>query len=89
MDFEWDPNKARINKAKHDVTFEEATEVFADRHSSTVADPDHSDYEERFLIFGRTRQGRSIVVAFTDRSDRMRLISARQMTRRERQAYEQ
>ncbi|MDZ7841906.1 MAG: BrnT family toxin [Gammaproteobacteria bacterium] len=89
MDFEWDPNKARRNKAKHGVTFEEGAEVFGDQYSSTVADPDHSHDEERFLIFGRTRQGRYVVVAFTDRGDRIRLISARQMTRREREAYEQ
>ena len=89
MNFEWDPNKARSNKAKHDVTFEEATEVFGVQHPSTVADPDHSHDKERFLIFGRTRPGRYLVIAFTERSDRIRLISARQMTRRERQAYEQ
>ena len=88
MDFEWDPNKARRNKAKHGVTFEEGTEVFGDQHSSTVADPDHSDDEERFLIFGRTRRGRYAVVAFTEIDERIRLIS-RQMTRREREAYEQ
>ena len=67
MDFEWDPNKARRNKAKHGVTFEEGTEVFGDQYSSTVADPDHSHDEERFLIFGRTRRGRYVVVAFTEK----------------------
>lgn len=89
MDFEWDPDKARSNKAKHSVTFEEGTEVFGDQRSSTLADPDHSHNEERFLIFGRTRQDRHVVVAFTERGDKIRLISARQMTLREREAYEQ
>ena len=89
MDFEWDPKKARENQSKHDVGFEEATEVFGDELSSTVLDPDHSMEEERFVIFGRTRQGKYLVVAFTERSGRIRLISARPMTRRERSAYEQ
>lgn len=89
MDFEWDSNKASRNKVKHGITFVEASEVFADQYSSTVADPDHSHDEERFLIFGKSRQGRYVVVAFTERGDRIRLISARQMTRREREAYEQ
>mgnify|MGYP003467059738 FL=1 len=89
MEFEWNPAKARDNEAKHKVSFYEATEVFADHLSSTVPDPDHSLDEERFVIFGQTLQGRYLVVAFTDRSGRLRLISAREMTRRERQAYEQ
>jgi len=89
MDFEWDPDKARRNKAKHGVSFEEGTEVFGDEYSSTVSNPDHSLDEERFPIFGRSRQGRCIVVAFTERGDGIRSISARQMTLQERQAYEQ
>ena len=89
MDFEWDRKKALANERKHDVSFEEAAEVFADELSSTVADPDHSQEEQRFVIFGRTRAGRPLVVAFTERSDRIRIITARQMTRRERRAYEQ
>ena len=89
MEFEWDPAKARDNEAKHSVTFREATEVFADPLSSTALDPDHSLEEERFVIFGKTLRDRYLVVAFTERSGRLRIISARQMTRRERQAYEQ
>ena len=89
MEFEWDPAKARDNEAKHGVNFLEATEVFADSLSSTAADPDHSLDEERFVIFGRTLGDRYLVVAFTERGGRLRIVSARQMTRRERQAYEQ
>ena len=88
MNFEWDSKKARENEAKHGVSFEEAAEVFADEHSSTVADPDHSYGEERFLIFGQTQRQRSLVVAFTERGDRIRIVSAREMTRQERKAYE-
>lgn len=88
MDFEWDPTKARENEVKHGIRFLEAMEVFADDHSSTIADPDHSVDEDRFVIFGRSQWDRCLVVAFTDRGGRIRLISARQMTRRERQKYE-
>ena len=89
MDFEWDRKKALANQRKHDVSFEEAAEVFADALSSTVVDPDHSQEEQRFVIFGQTLAGRLLVVAFTERNDRIRIITARQMTRRERRAYEQ
>ncbi len=73
---------------KHGVTFLEASEVFDDDHSSTVRDPDHSTDEERYLIFGMNKQGKHLVVSYTGRGDRIRLISARQMTARERRAYE-
>lgn len=86
--FEWDPGKARENEQKHGVTFLEASEVFDDEHSSSVRDPDHSLDEERHLIFGISKQGRHLVVAYTERAVRIRLISARQMTSRERKAYE-
>ncbi len=89
MEFEWDPAKAQANEAKHKVSFAEATEVFVDNRSSSALDPDHSVDEERFVIFGRTLKDRYLVVAFTDRGAKLRLISAREMTRRERQAYEQ
>ena len=89
MDFEGDPEKAAANEPKHGVAFEEATEVFADDYSSTVADPDHSAEEERSLIFGVTKAGRPLIVSFTDRGDRIRIINARPMTPSERRAYEQ
>ena len=89
MDFEWDEKKATANEHKHGVTFQEAAEVFGDDHSTTVPDPDHSVEEERFIIFGRSSAGRGLVVSFTERDGRIRLISARSMTPRERRAYGQ
>jgi uncharacterized DUF497 family protein len=89
MDFEWDSEKARSNELKHRVTFVQASEVFADDYSLSVPDPDHSHDETRFLIFGKSREGRCLVVSYTERNDRIRIISARQMTRAERRAYEQ
>ena len=87
--FEWDPEKARDNVQKHGVTFPEASEVFDDDHSSSVQDPDHSVDEARYLIFGVSKQGKYLVVSYTERGDRIRLVSARQMTSRERRAYEE
>jgi uncharacterized DUF497 family protein len=89
MQFEWEPDKARANEVKHGVTFAEATEIFADSLSSTVADPDHSEFEERFVIFGMSSTNRCLVASFTERGDRIRIISARTMTRQEQAAYEQ
>lgn len=89
MEFEWDSHKARKNLRSHSVSFPEATEIFGDELSSTVPDPDHSEGERRYLIFGQTLAGRHLVAVFTERADRIRLISARRMTRRERKAYEQ
>lgn len=74
MEFEWDPDKASRNLAKHDVTF---------------ADPDHSGDEDRFLTFGHSAEGSLLVVSHTDREDRTRIISARRATRKERRVYEQ
>jgi len=89
MDFEWDPNKAHANQRKHGVSFTEAAEVFGDDHSSCTPDPDHSEGEERFLLFGMTSNGSYLVVAFTERQQTIRIISARHMSRQERKAYEQ
>jgi len=88
MDFEWDPEKAKLNESKHGVSFFEACEIFDDDHSSAVRDPDHSVDEERYLIFGVSKAGTYLVVSYAERGDRIRLISARQMTPRERKAYE-
>lgn len=88
MDFEWDPKKASLNARKHGVSFYEAREVFGDTLSSTVPDPDHSEDEARYLVFGRSTTGRYLVVSYTERDNRFRIISAREMTRRERKGYE-
>ena len=88
MKFEWDLEKARLNRAKHDVSFEEAATAFGDPLSVTISDPDHADEEDRFILLGQTHAGRLVVVVLTDRGDKVRIISARLATRRERRAYE-
>jgi uncharacterized DUF497 family protein len=86
--FEWDESKAKVNTRKHGVTFEEASTVFADPLSVTIYDPVHSEDEDRYIALGESQRRRLLVVVFTDRGDRIRLISARVATRRERKDYE-
>jgi uncharacterized DUF497 family protein len=88
MRFEWDENKAAANLAKHGVSFEEAATVFGDPLSDTFDDPDHSAEERRFVIIGMSENGKMLIVAHTDEGDVVRLISAREPTRGEREFYE-
>jgi len=88
LDFEWDLNKAAANVGKHGVTFDEAATVFGDSLSLTVYDPDHSYDEDRYITMGTSADGRLLIVSHTDRDDRIRIISARKATRRERKVYE-
>ena len=89
MDFEWDPDKAARNLAKHGVAFADAATVFGDPLALTYADPDHSDDEDRFITFGHSSAGQLLVVSHTDRGNTTRIISARRAGRRERKIYEQ
>lgn len=89
MRFEWDPVKAAANLEDHGVSFPEASTAFGDPLSITIADPDHSQDEQRFILLGLTFSGRLVVVVHTDRGEATRLISARLATRRERRTYEQ
>ena len=89
LTFEWDDAKAERNADKHGISFAEASTVFGDPLSLTIADPDHSEDENRCLILGTSSPGRLLVVAHTERGDNIRIISARRATRRERQSYEQ
>jgi uncharacterized protein len=88
IEFEWDAAKAKINLGKHRISFEEATSTFYDALSVTIADPDHSVNESRFLLIGMTTTRRLVVVAHTDRGGRIRIINARRATRQERASYE-
>ena len=89
MNFEWDPEKAARNLAKHGVSFEEAATVFGDPLSTTYYDPAHSVGESRYVTVGISRSGRLLIVAHTDRGENIRIISARQTTRRERKQHEE
>jgi uncharacterized protein len=88
-DFEWDENKAQSNIKEHEgVTFEEATTIFADPFFITYRDPDHSVGEQRYIIIGESEQHRYLIVSYTERGSRTRIISARQLDPKERRAYE-
>jgi hypothetical protein len=89
LEFEWDPDKAEAIQRKHGVSFEEASTVFGDPLSTAIHDPDHSEHEERMLLLGRSSAGNLLVVAHSERGDRIRLISARRANRRERRDYEE
>ena len=89
LEFEWDATKAQGNLKKHGVSFEEASTVFGDDLSMTIHDPEHSDDEDRYVNLGESDQQRLLVVSFTDREDRIRIISARLANRRERKKYEE
>ena len=88
MGFEWNSKKALSNLVKHNVTFNEALSVFDDPLSMTFPDPDHSDDELRYITIGESTQGRLLIISHTDRGQRTRIISARRVTRQERNFYE-
>lgn len=88
MQFEWDPAKASENATKHRVDFTEAITVFGDPLEVTIPDPGHSVAEQRFLSMGESSTGRLLVVAYTEREGRIRVINAREATTQERKTYE-
>lgn len=88
LQFEWDPNKAESNVQKHGVSFREAATVFGDPFAYTFDDPDSSDEELRFLTVGLASTGRVLIISHAERRDKVRIISARELTRRERKLYE-
>ena len=89
--FTWDPAKARVNVAKHGVSFAEAQTVFLDDRARLIDDPEHSHDEARFLLLGLSVRLRVLVVvhAYREAAGVIRLISARRATPRERQQYVQ
>ena len=86
MEFEWDRMKAESNLKKHGVDFSDAALVLFDELAMTI--PDENETEERFITIGADAIGRTIVVVYTWRGNRIRLISARRATSQERKKYE-
>lgn len=89
--FEWDPGKSRLNEQKHRISFEEAQTVFYDENARLIADPDHSENEDRFIILGLSSKLRTLVVCHCYRKAEsvIRIISARRATKTERSQYEE
>jgi uncharacterized DUF497 family protein len=86
--YEWDPAKAATNLRKHKVAFAEAASVFLDPLALTFPDPNHSGEEDREITIGFSSKQRVLFVAHCDRGDRIRIISTRKATRKERLQYE-
>jgi hypothetical protein len=88
MEFEWDEAKADSTLRKHGVSFAEAMSVFGDQLSLTAYEPDHAEDEDRYLTIGLSADGRLLIVSHTDPGEVVRIISAREVTPRERRDYE-
>jgi hypothetical protein len=85
--FEWDGDKAKTNVLKHHVSFEEATTVLGDNRSVTIDNPLRSIHEKRFVTIGISAKMRILVVVHTERGEKIRIISARPASRKERKQY--
>jgi hypothetical protein len=88
LQFEWDLDKEKRNIAKHGINFQKATTVFSDPLELTIADPDHSFNEMRWLSIAYSYKNRLLVVSYTERDGRIRIISARPAVPSERRQYE-
>ena len=89
MEFEWNPKKNEANRRKHGVAFSGAATVFSDVLSITVPDPDHSQEEDRYILIGMSGQNRLVIVTHLERGERIRIISARKLTRSEKRNDEE
>jgi uncharacterized DUF497 family protein len=85
--FEWDPEKAKTNFQKHDVSFEEASTIFDDPQFITFLDDEHSIGEERYITIGLSSKNHLLMVAHTERENRIRIISARKAVKHEEKFY--
>ena len=89
LKFEWDHEKARINRIKHQVSFSEASTVFDDPLFITFLDVEHSLDEERYITLGVSATNHLLLIAHTERAGHIRIISARKATHNERKFYEE
>ena len=89
LTFEWDGAKAATNRRKHGVSFEEAATVFLDPHAQVFDDPGSETSETRYLLVGLSAARRILIVVHVERGKRLRIISARAATRRERRTLEE
>ena len=83
--FVWDENKNKKNFKKHGIYFEDAVRVFLDENLIDDYDEFHSDFEDRYRIIGKIRD--ILVVIYTEREDKKRIISARQANKDEEDSY--
>lgn len=87
--FDWDEGNKQKNWEKHQVDYRECEEVFFNKPLLIGDDTDHSSKEQRYYVMGRTDIGRTLFLVFTVRNNKVRIISARDQSRKERKIYEQ
>ncbi len=87
--FEWDEKKDKENFRKHKISFAEGKTIFYDPFSITIPDPDHSVEETRFIDVGMSNASRILIVVYTERKERLRIIGVRKATKAERKKYEE
>lgn len=86
--FDWDEGYRQKNWNRHQVSTSECEEVFFNLPLLLQDDPGHSQNEPRCYVLGQTNSARLLFIAFTVRKDKIRVISARDMSRKEREVYE-
>lgn len=86
--FIWDKGNTEKNLIKHNISCEESEEIFLDENQIIVDDEKHSGFEKRWLIIGETHSGTLLAVVFTVRNTRVRIISARRASKKEKNLYE-
>ncbi len=87
--FEWNKEKAKLNCKKHHIDFKEACSIFGDPLLITALDKEHSYYEERYITIGFSNKRRLLIVAHTEQENKIRIISARKVTKNEKRFYQE
>lgn len=87
LGFQWDAGNIDKNWIKHQVTNEECEEIFFDPDKKILNNPLHSIHEKRLIILGRTKKHRLLFIVFTIRKQKIRIISARDLNKKERRLY--
>ena len=85
--FDGDEYNLEKSRIKHNVSYTECEEAFFDNQLKILPDIKHSKNEKRHLALGKTMAGRGLFIVFTERGDKLRVISARSMSRKERKIY--
>ncbi|OGK12679.1 hypothetical protein A3C98_05285 [Candidatus Roizmanbacteria bacterium RIFCSPHIGHO2_02_FULL_37_15] len=88
LEFEWDKGNIEKNLKEHGVSDKEAEEAFESPKKYIFKDEKHSLLEDRYMVWGVTKRNRKLAVFFTLRAEKVRIISVRDMSRKERRAYE-
>lgn len=89
LEFDWNKGNKEKNWEKHQVDFRECEEIFFNKPVKFFPDPKHPKKEKRFVVYGITNKGRKLTIVFVFRNKKIRAVSARSISRKERRIYEQ